>query len=467
MARLRGKGTLDAMASYFLLVKTFSRGKGNSATKAAAYRSGERIRDERSGAVHDYTDRTDVAHAEIVLPAEYAGHTDMEWALNRAVLWNAVQQSGRTWNSRLAREVLVHVPPEMTRAQRVSLVRRLSHELADRYHSAVDFAVHEPRPQADQRHHHAHILMTSRQVGPKGIGARTTLELSGTERHDRGLGPSRDDLLWLRERWAQISNEALREAGLTARLDHRSYKEQGIDREPKPLLPQSIVYSERLNGRSNPAGDEIRARYRERVEARSKGPAELARVIERQREEGRQRAIEQAWRRQQKNEIPNGAMTREQLNAKRREYRKAHAGEINRKRRERRTANKEEVNRKQRDYLQRRKAERLAAEHSLGNPAQQSPPAKAGASISAEPKPATPSAPVPPASAQESVKKWMAFRENQKQSPANESIDQWLAFRKNLTPKENAPAPAVGSGDGGTGPVDGSSQRGRKNGLSL
>jgi MobA/MobL family len=455
------------MASYFLLVKTFSRGKGSSATKAAAYRSGERIRDERSGAVHDYTDRTDVAHAEIVLPAEYAGHTDMEWALNRPVLWNAVQQSGRTWNSRLAREVLVHLAPEMTRAQRVALVRRLSHELADRYHSAVDFAVHEPRPQADQRHHHAHILMTSRQVGPGGIGARTTLELSGTERHDRGLGPSKEDLLWLRERWAQISNEALREAGLTARIDHRSYKDQGIDREPKPLVPQSIVYSERGSGRSNPAGDEIRARYRQRVEARSKGPAELARVIQRQREEGRQRAIERAGRRQQKNEIPNGAMTREQLNAKRREFRRAHAPEINRKRREGRRANKEEVNRKQREYLQKRKAEQLASKHSLGNPAQPLPSAKAGASISPEPKPATPSAPLPTASAEESVKNWLAFREKQKQLPANESINQWLAFRENQTPKATAPTPAIGSGDKVADPADGNFQRGRKNDLSL
>jgi hypothetical protein len=455
------------MASYFLHVKTFSRGKGSSATKAAAYRSGERIRDERSGAVHDYTDRTDVAHAEIVLPAEYAGHTDMGWALNRAVLWNAVQQSGRTWNSRLAREVLVHVPPEMTRAQRVALVRRLSHELADRYHSAVDFAVHEPRPQADQRHHHAHILMTSRQVGPGGIGARTTLELSGTERHDRGLGPSKEDLLWLRERWAQISNEALHEAGLSARIDHRSYKDQGINREPKPMLPQSIVYSERGSGRSNPAGDEIRARYRERVEARSTGPEELARVIERQREEGRRRAIQGAERRQLKNEIPSGAMTREQLNAKRREYSKANAAEINRKQRERRTANKEEVNRKQREYLQRRKAERLAAKDSLDHQSQRSSSAKAGASISAESKAATPSAPLPPASAEESVKNWLAFRENQKQAPANESIKQWLAFRESQKTHATAPTPAMGGGDKGTEPADGNSQRGRKNDLSL
>ncbi len=455
------------MASYFLHVKTFSRGQGSSATKAAAYRSGERIRDERSGAVHDYTNRSDVAHAEIVLPAEYAGHTDMEWALDRAVLWNAVQQSGRTWNSRLAREVLVHVPPEMTRAQRVALVRRLSHELADRYHSAVDFAVHEPRPKADQRHHHAHILMTARQVGPGGIGARTTLELSGTERHDRGLGPSKEDLLWLRERWAQMSNEALREAGLSARIDHRSYKDQGINREPKPLLPQSIVYSERGSGRSNPAGDEIRARYRERVEARSKGPKELPRVIERQREEGRQRAIQRAERLQLKNEIPNGAMTREQLNAKRREYCKANAAEINRKQRERRRANKEEVNRKQREYAQRRKAERLAAKDSLDNQAQRSPSAKAGVSISAESKPATLSTPLPPAYVDESVKNWLAFRESQKQAPANESIKQWLAFRESQTPNATAPTPTIGSGDKGADPADGNSQRGRKNDLSL
>jgi MobA/MobL family len=109
--------------------------------------------------------------ADDAAAAEYAGHTDMEWALNRAVLWNAVQRSGRQWNARLAREVLVHLPPEMTRAQRVALVRRISHELADRYHSAVDFAVHEPRAQADQRHHHAHILMTSRQVGSQQRGS--------------------------------------------------------------------------------------------------------------------------------------------------------------------------------------------------------------------------------------------------------------------------------------------------------
>jgi ATP-dependent exoDNAse (exonuclease V) alpha subunit len=275
------------MANYFLHVKTFSRGNGSRVTKAAAYRAGERIRDQRTGEAYNYTARTDVAHAEIVLPTEYADRVDMEWALDRSRLWNAAEHSGRQWNCRLGREILVHVPPEMTAAQRVQLVRGFSRELADRYRNAVDFAVHEPRAQADRRHHHAHLLMTTREIGPNGLGARTTLDLSGTERHARGLGHSKDELLWMRERWAEVTNAALREAGLAARVDHRSYKAQGIDREPQPVIPRAILYSERASGRSSPAGDDIRARHRERVEARLKGGEELARVVERQRAEGR------------------------------------------------------------------------------------------------------------------------------------------------------------------------------------
>jgi hypothetical protein len=270
-------GSLSAMANYFLHVKIFGRGKGSKVTKAAAYRAGERILHERTSTVHDYTDRTDVAHAEIVLPTEYADQVDMDWALDRSTLWNAAEHAGRRCNSRLAREILVHLPLELTPAQRTQLVRGFSQELADRYRNAVDFAVHVPRAHADHRHHHAHLLMTTREVGPGGLGGRAPLELSGTERHARGLGPSKGDLLWMREPWAQVTNEALREAGVAARVDHRSYQTQGIDREPQAVIPRAILYSERRSGRSSPAGDDIRARHRERVEARLKGAEEHSR----------------------------------------------------------------------------------------------------------------------------------------------------------------------------------------------
>src|SRR5438046_6089497 len=84
----------------------------------------------------------------------------------RSALWNAVEQAGQRRNARLAREVLVTLPPELAQAERTELARKCSRELADRYGSAVDLAVHEPRAGSDERHHHAHLLMTAREVRP-------------------------------------------------------------------------------------------------------------------------------------------------------------------------------------------------------------------------------------------------------------------------------------------------------------
>src|SRR5882762_4737184 len=211
------------MASYFLLAKIFSRGRGSRVTRAAAYRAGERIRDERSGESYNHTNRQDIAHTEIFLPSDLTNRPDVEWARDRAKLWNAAEFAGKQRNSRLAREFLVHLPPELPPTQRINLARTFSQELAEKYRCAVDLAVHEPRPGTDDRHHHAHVLMTTREVTPEGLGPRTTLDLSGTERHARGLGPSKADYLLTRERWAELTNDALSAAGLETRVDHRSY----------------------------------------------------------------------------------------------------------------------------------------------------------------------------------------------------------------------------------------------------
>jgi hypothetical protein len=314
--------------------------------------------------------------------------------------------------------------------------------------------------------------MTTRQVGPEGIGARTTLDLSGTERHERGLGPSKDDLLWMRERWAQVTNEALREAGLSVRIDHRSYAAQGIDREPKPLIPQKVFYAERNTGRNTEAGDRIRASYRERIEARLKGPEELARVLERQREENRQRVIQSAQRREGQSKRPNGALTREQLDEKRREYCKANAERINRKQRERRRANAEEVNRKQREwrsahleearrrehqYYLKRRAEQQATKRSLGLQEPQPVKARAEALATSQQNAGTLSQRSSSPTAEQSVKNWLAYRERQAKAAAS------------MTPVQDR---SPDNGTGGTGnrnreATDRNSQRGRKNGHTL
>src|SRR3984957_11509834 len=83
---------LNVVAVYFLNIKTFGRSGGSSAVSAAAYRSGERIRDERTGKTYDRSERQDVMHKEIVLPSRFADE-DMTWARDRASLWNAAESA--------------------------------------------------------------------------------------------------------------------------------------------------------------------------------------------------------------------------------------------------------------------------------------------------------------------------------------------------------------------------------------
>jgi len=319
-----------ALAKYFLLVKVFSRAKGSRITRAAAYRAGERIRDERTSESYNYSDRKDIVHSEIILPNDLAEDPNVEWARDREKLWNAAEKAGTRRNSRLGREVLVILPPEITSAKRTELARRFAVELAEKYRGAVDFAVHEPRAGSDMRHHHAHLLMTTREVNPKGLGTRTILDLSGTERRARGLGPSKTDLLWIRERWAELTNGALKEAGVAERVDHRSYRLQGLDRDPAVALPQKVFYAERKHGRTS-AGDAIRARHRERAEARAKGGDALDQVLRKQRLLKSQAMREIS---QRPKTLRYGALNRDEINQLRRQHYQVNKEDINERRRQ-------------------------------------------------------------------------------------------------------------------------------------
>ncbi len=262
------------MAVYFLNLKTFGRSGGSSAVSAAAYRAGERIHDERSGRTYDHTGRTDVLHKEIVLPSHLADF-DMSWAKQRAQLWNAAETAESRKNARVAREYLVALPVELDPDQRVNLVRGFSQELADRYRFALDLVVHAPRdyPGSDPRNFHAHLLATTREVTPEGLAAKTTLELNDAKRRDLGLEPVVHELYLVRERWATVTNEALRQAHVDARVDHRSLAAQGIDREPYPHIPRAAFEMERHGYRSVQA-ERMRMEYQARVQARTQRDAD-------------------------------------------------------------------------------------------------------------------------------------------------------------------------------------------------
>ena len=256
------------MAVYFLNLKTFGRAGGSSAVSAAAYRAGERIRDERSGKTYDHSDRQDVMYKEIILPGHFVSD-DMTWAKDRANLWNMAESAETRSNARVAREYLVALPVELSPDQRMGLVRGFSQALADRYRFALDCAIHAPRdfPGSDPRNFHAHLLATTREVAVAGLGAKTTLEWNDASRREAGLGPAINELLHVRARWAAATNEALRDAHLAVRIDHRTLRAQGIDREPRPQIPRAAFEMERHGYRSVVA-ERMREEHEARVEAR-------------------------------------------------------------------------------------------------------------------------------------------------------------------------------------------------------
>ena len=256
------------MAIFRLQIRPVARGSGRTATSAAAYRAGERIRDERTGALYNHSKRQDVLHKEIFLPSKL-DRTDAgtEWARDRSTLWNRAEKAERQSNSRVAREYQVALPAELSAEQRVALARAFSREVADRYSVAVDLAIHAPRPEGDPRNFHAHLLATTREVTPEGLGPKTGLDMTGGVRSELGLPPSREEFRTLRARWAELTNEALQAANVEARVDHRTLQAQGIDREPIPYLPRAALAAQRRGERSEVA-QRIRERQRQRFSGR-------------------------------------------------------------------------------------------------------------------------------------------------------------------------------------------------------
>jgi hypothetical protein len=181
----------------------------------------------------------------------------------------------------------------------LSLVKGFSRELVERYRFALDVAIHAPRdfPGSDPRNFHAHLLATTREVTTEGLGAKTTVEWSDANRRAAGLGPAINELLQVRQRWAEATNAALEEAHLSARIDHRTLAAQGIDREPAPHIPRAAFEMER-HGYKSPVAERIREEYRARVESRQQRSAQLlvAAVEPRSIEELQKQSAEN-WRR--------------------------------------------------------------------------------------------------------------------------------------------------------------------------
>lgn len=197
------------MAIYHFDASVISRSKGRSSTAASAYRAAERVVDRRTGEVHDYTRKHGVEHTEILAPAHAP-----DWARDRSALWNAVEQIERRKDAQVSREVRVALPSELSVEQNRDLVRGFVQEQFVARGMVADIALHAPGREGDQRNHHAHIMLTTREIGPEGFGAK-----------NRDWN-AKELLVDWRSSWAEHVNRTLERCSVYERVDHRTLEAQ-------------------------------------------------------------------------------------------------------------------------------------------------------------------------------------------------------------------------------------------------
>jgi ATP-dependent exoDNAse (exonuclease V) alpha subunit len=211
------------MAIFRLEAKIISRGNGHSAVAAAAYRTGTKIRDERTDKIHNYSSRTKGVVDSVILRPENAP----AFSNDTASLWNEVERSEKRKDAQLSREFILALPKELSSKQQMECaVGWVQKELVSKG-MVAEVSLHNPK---SGKNPHCHIQCTMRTIEADKFSDKKPREWN-----DKAL------LVYQRESWAKAVNEALEKAGRPERVDHRSLKDQRIDRIPEPKIGKEAM----------------------------------------------------------------------------------------------------------------------------------------------------------------------------------------------------------------------------------
>lgn len=171
-----------SMAIFQFHMQVIKRNDGKSVVAAAAYRSASKIENQYTGIMEDYTKKKWVMHSEIMLPE----HAPKEFQ-DRGHLWNSVEEAEKDRRARLAREVMIALPNELTPEENLQLVQGFIQDAFVSQGMVADFSIHTP-PFTNEQHipidqngqptkeekdmifqnPHAHILLTMRPLDTNG-----------------------------------------------------------------------------------------------------------------------------------------------------------------------------------------------------------------------------------------------------------------------------------------------------------
>ncbi|MFG6343461.1 MAG: MobA/MobL family protein [Lachnospiraceae bacterium] len=232
------------------------RSKGQSAIEKASYISRSILVSEFDGQTYRPKYHEDLVHSEITLPP----NAPKEYA-DRAALWNAVELSEKGQKSQLARMLKASLPNEWSYELVEEVVRDyVQRNFVDKGMCA-DWAIHDSENDKGQRNLHIHVLLTMRPLTENGEwGAKQKMiydldengekipvidKKTGQQKVDKRNRKqwkchtadstdwnSKENAKMWRKDLADTINATNEQLGIALHWEHRSFKEQGIDREP-------------------------------------------------------------------------------------------------------------------------------------------------------------------------------------------------------------------------------------------
>ncbi|MEW2893054.1 MobQ family relaxase [Lactiplantibacillus plantarum] len=227
------------MAIFHMSFSNISAGKGRSAIASAAYRSGEKLFDDKEGQHYFYA-RSVMPDSFILTPKNAP-----VWASDREKLWNEVERKDRRANSRYAKEFNVALPVELSAdEQKELLIKYVQENFVDKG-MVADVAIH--RDHADNPH--AHVMLTNRPFDPDGTwGIKSKKQYildengnktyTGTSKYPKSRKilmvdwDKKEKIIEWRHNWAASVNQVLEQKNIPDRISEKSFIEQGIDDTP-------------------------------------------------------------------------------------------------------------------------------------------------------------------------------------------------------------------------------------------
>ncbi|MGR7951842.1 MobQ family relaxase [Finegoldia sp. P2-F-LR] len=241
--------------SFHFSVNIISRGKGKSAVASSAYISGEKIKNEWDGVTHDYTKKQGVICKEIYLP----DHAPKEYK-DRKTLWNSVELFEKNSNAQLARNFIISLPKELSIEENKNMIEEYIQTNFVKEGMIVDIAIHDESRDGNQNIH-AHIMTIVRPINEDGTwGQKSKKEYILDEKGEKVLNKNgkpktrkveltswndKGNVEKWRENFSDLCNEYLAKNKIEKRVDHRSFKRQGIKQIPTIHLGASASAMER------------------------------------------------------------------------------------------------------------------------------------------------------------------------------------------------------------------------------